>query len=342
MRWPCLVASSDLASRTEPVLQCRTVATVVFGVGYIGSRLVQELLYEEREVVAVDNMFATDYRAIEDFKRAPGFRFVEGSIVAPPTIEKALDLAGDVEAIYLLAAQASAHPEAAPPEYSEDVNLRAPRILLDVVRHRKLRGPVIYASSIRVYGAPLPLAIDESTPYGTFTDLSHLSKCYVEKLLEMYAALHGIRSRVIRLGLTYGVAPVMKTDTRFMTAPNVFCWHASQGRTLEIRTVDPLALIHVDDASTALIAAESFDATAPYVVANAVTTLTTLRVVADLVRQIAMEREMTVTVEDAYPGVAPSLEPVIHSRLKETRYSSRRQLSEGLSETFDYFRAQHR
>ncbi|HLZ08379.1 MAG TPA: NAD-dependent epimerase/dehydratase family protein, partial [Chloroflexota bacterium] len=57
-----------------------SVVTIVFGLGYIGSALVQELLYEGRDVIGVDNFFATDRRAIDGFEQSPTFRFVNGSI----------------------------------------------------------------------------------------------------------------------------------------------------------------------------------------------------------------------------------------------------------------------
>ena len=90
------------------MLEWRSVATVVYGVGYIGSRLVQDLLYQGRDVVGLDNLFSTDPRAIDGFRRAPTFQFVEGSILDPTSVERALDLAGNVDAVFVLAAQSSA------------------------------------------------------------------------------------------------------------------------------------------------------------------------------------------------------------------------------------------
>src|SRR6266851_2416752 len=105
------------------MLQSVTVVSIVFGVGYIGSRLIQELLYQGRDVIGFDNGFSTDRRAIDSFAQAPGFAFVEASVLDPQAIDQVYQrAAGRLEAVYLLAAQASAHPDAASPEYTEDVN----------------------------------------------------------------------------------------------------------------------------------------------------------------------------------------------------------------------------
>jgi len=320
------------------VLQSPSVATLVFGVGYLGSRLVQELLYQGREVVALDNFFASDRRAIDGFDQAPGFRFVEGSIVDPAAVQRAFDLARDLDGVYLLAAQASAHPEAAAPEYTEEVNLRGPRLILDAFVARQPRVPIVVASSTRVYGTPLPETVDESSPYGVFSDLAHLSKCYVEKLLEMYAALHGLTCRAVRLGLVYGVAPVMKTDPRFMTAPNLFCFQAASGATIEVRGGDPLAVIHVDDAIQALLWTAERTGANGFAVANAVAAVTTIPEIADQVRQIGETRELTVAIRSLIGSTDRStVMPVVRSALDRLGFSPRRTLPEGLAETFDHF-----
>ncbi len=312
------------------------MTSVVFGVGYVGSRLVQELLYGAREVVGVDNLFATDRRAIDSFGRSPGFRFVEGSIVDPVAVGRAFDAADEVEAIYLLAAQASAHPAAASAEYTEETNLRGPRIVLDAVARRGITAPVVYASSTRVYGSPLPAVVDEATPYGTFADLSHLSKCYAEKLLEMYAVTRGVVGRVVRLGLTYGVAPVLKTDPRFATAPNWFCLQAARGERLQVRSTEAVAVIHADDAVAALFCAAAAGP-ASYAVFNAATAVVTIPEVAEVVREVAAARDVVAEIDWPARMSLAGPRPVVHSALGPLGFVPRRALTEGLAETFDHF-----
>ena len=319
------------------MLESPAVATIVFGVGYIGSRLVQELLYAGREVLGFDNFFSTDLRAIESFGQAPGFRFVQGDILDRGSIGRAIDEAGSIEAVYLLAAQSSAHPEAADPDLTEAVNLRGPRLVLDELARRRVATPIVYASSTRIYGSPLPPVVDEQTSPGRFTDLQHLSKLYVEKLLEMYAGLRGLRPRVVRLGLTYGLSPVLKTDPRFMTAPNLFAYRLAHGEPIEVRSAASVALIHVADAAAALLAAEAI-ADDAYRVVNAVGEVTTIPRVAAELADLAAARELVPEIRQLCMADDPATPlPVVRSAFDPDVFSPRKSLREGLSEILDHF-----
>lgn len=313
------------------------MATIVFGVGYIGSRLVQELLYAGREVIGFDNLFSTDARALAAFSRLPGFQFVEGDILDDGAVAAVLESARTIEAVYLLAAQASAHPSAAEPALTELVNLRGPRLILDELANQRVSAPVVYASSTRIYGSPLPPVVDEATSPGLLIDLSHLSKVYVEKLLEMYAALRGLETRVVRLGLTYGVAPVLKTDPRFMTAPNLFALRLANREPIEVRSPDSVALIHVADAAAALLAAAEVDRPG-HQIFNAVGTVTTIPRIASILARLAEARELTVEIRSKgeFDPIERSL-PVVRSAFAPNEFAPRQSLEEGLSEILDHF-----
>jgi nucleoside-diphosphate-sugar epimerase len=321
------------------MLQSLVVTSLVFGIGYIGSRLVQDLLYEGCDVVGVDNFFATDRRAVDGFTQTPSFHFVEGSIADSEAIGRAFDDAGaDIEAVYILAAQASAHPDAAPAAYTEEVNLSGPRLIAEALLRRRVDAPIVYGSSLRALGSPLPMLVDESTPYGIFADLAHLSKCYVEKLLEMYAATRGATCRAVRLGLTYGVAPVMKVDPKFMTAPNLFCFQAARQAPLEVRTGHPLGLIHVEDAARALRWAAEREARPGYVKLNAPADVTTVAAIAELVQLQAGARELVVEIRrDTNEGDEQLSLPTLRSAMTTAGFSTRRAIEEGLAETLDHF-----
>lgn len=316
------------------------MTTLVFGVGYVGSRLIQDLLGQGREVVGVDNLFSTDRRAIDGFGRSTTFHFLEGNVVDPAVVARAFDLAGDVEAVYLLAAQASAHPDAAPPSYTETTNLHGPRVVLDEAARRRAVGPIVFASSLRLYGSPLPPVVDESTPWGVLGDLSHLSKCYVEKLLEMYGVTRGLATASVRLGLAFGVAPVVKQDERFMTAPNLFCWRVARREPLEIRNADYLGMIHVEDAARSLSLAAEAHSGRGYDAYNAAPLVATLDdVTASIERTIAtrsIDRQV-VARRLAWPVVTRVARPIIHSRLDGTADWPRRSLDEGLAELLSHF-----
>jgi nucleoside-diphosphate-sugar epimerase len=314
------------------------MTALVLGAGYIGSALVAHLLRNGERVVALDNFFSTDEAAGRGLAGPDRLEVVRGSVADQVAVDAAFRAARGAEVVYNLAAQASARPDAATPEYTEEANLRGPRVVLEA--QRRFGVPTqVYASSLRVYGDSLPVDADESAPYGRFSDLSHLSKVYVEKLLEMHVGLTrgAIRGRSVRLGLVYGPAPVMKEDYRFMTAPNKFCLQVARGEGLWVWGESRLGLIHVEDAARALVLAAD-PALGEYAAANAVAEVTTVPEVALLVAEVAAERGLAVRIDPALP---PTRRPVerMRSRLDGLGFEPRHHLRDALAETLDYFLA---
>ncbi len=302
------------------------MATLIFGLGYIGAALASELRRSGRSVVGVDNGFATDWPALERLGDGPGgrFRLLRGDVRQAPDVTAAFLAAGTgeegVDAVYLLAAQASAHATAAPAEYTEETNLRGPRLVFEAaLRHGS--PPVVYGSSFHVYGPQPGGEMDENHPYGPLRDLAHLSKVYAEKLGEMYATTRGLTVVPVRLGIVYGLGPVIKRDLRFVTVPHAFCLRALAGEPLPIQSggLAPLPFIHLPDAVGALrLAAESSSA-GGYLPANAVSEVATAVDVARLVQQAAWAagRDAVLRFHTPQPAAPPAVTPlVVRSRLE--------------------------
>ncbi len=310
------------------------------GLGYIGAQLASDLLRQGERVVGLENFFSTDAAAVRALAARPGFTLVRGSITSPRSLARAYATA-DIATAYLLAAQSSAHPQAASPRYTEFANLLGPRLFAESARAHGVRS-LVYASSLRVYGDIPPWQARENDCYGRFADLSHLSKIYAEKLLEMYATQSGPRARAVRLGLVYGVGPVMKTDPRFLTAPNKFCLQAVRGETIVVSEggLRPQGLLHVADAAQALRLAASLPESTPYLAVNAAAEVATMLSVARAVESSARKRGLDVRVtargESAAPGDGGAAVP---SRLVEAGFRPRRALAESMDETLAYFLA---
>jgi nucleoside-diphosphate-sugar epimerase len=311
------------------------VAVLVVGVGYIGAALTASILRDGQRVVGLDNGFATDLGALRHLSQLGDFRLVTGSVTSARCVARAF-ARERVDTVYLLAAQASAHPLAAPPHYTERTNLGGPRVVLDAAVRRGVER-VVYGSSLRVYGQRLPERVDETLPYGPQGDLAHLSHVYGEKLVELYARRAGIRAAAVRLAVVYGVGPVMKTDYRFMTVPNKFCLQAVRREPLEVHAGAPAtAFIHLDDASAALRAA----ALGPmgFQAVNAAGEVTTLTGLAAEVARAAAARGLRVHVQGSR-GEAPEPPVVIESRLAATGWRPTRSLGTSLGALLDHFRA---
>jgi len=311
------------------------VPVLVLGAGYLGAALAARLCSAGQSVVGLENGFTTEWPALEALEKECGDRLAlrRGDIRDSAALDDALAAAAPVETIFLLAAQASAHAGAAPAEYTEETNLRGPRLVLDAaLRHNAPR--VVYGSSFRVYGGPLAGTVDEDRPYGSFRDLSHLSKIYAEKLGELYTLQHNLAFSPVRLGIVYGVGPVMKRDPQFVTVPHAFALNALRREPLVVNPGGSLGFIHLDDAVDALIAAPAVG----YAPANAVGEMLSVRDVASAVVEAATERGIECAVSAPGP-VAPTERIVVTSRLERTGWLPSRTLWSTAGALLDYYAA---
>ena len=213
------VTSSTRTPRmsTWLALECPPVATLLTGVGYIGATLLRRLVQRGADalpIVALDNFFSTTSAQIQAVLPADA-RLIEGDVADPVVVARAFDALGRQDVVvYHLAAQPSAAIAVKDPEVTERSNLVGARVVLQAALDRHAR--VVFGGSFRVYGDDLVgRRIVEDQPYGRVGDLSHLSKIYVEQLARMI----GVPFISVRLGVTYGLSPIMKTTPGLMTVP---------------------------------------------------------------------------------------------------------------------------
>jgi nucleoside-diphosphate-sugar epimerase len=335
------------------------VATLLTGVGYIGAALVQLLAERSAErgpVVALDN-FSSTSRAQAEAALPAGTQLVEGDVADAAAVARAFDALGPRQAheptersqhsrpshasqpneaitVFHLAAQPSAAMAGREPDVTERSNLVGARVVLEAARDRGAR--VVFGGSFHIYGDELTgQTVDEETPYGRVGDLSHLSKVYVEQLARMF----GGSFVSVRLGVVYGLSPIMKTTPAFMTVPNLFCQRAAHGDVLQVLEDRPLAFIHVRDAAEALLGAEALLADAqaqqapsePWRIVNAAPEVATIGHVARTVQRLLQERGASVQIQGAASSEAGF--QVRSSLGLEPRYT----LASGLGEALDFF-----
>jgi nucleoside-diphosphate-sugar epimerase len=310
------------------------VATLLTGAGYIGAALLDRLadatVPDAGPIVVLENWYSTPREAGMAVLPA-GVELVEGDVAEPGHVARAFDAIGTAAplTVFHLAAQPSAALAVREPGLTERSNLIGARVLLEAARERQ--AAVVFGGSFRVYGDDLVgQCVDEATPYGRVGDLSHLSKVYVEQLARML----GVRFASVRLGVTYGLSPIMKTTPAFMTVPNLFCQRAAQGETLQVLEDRPMAFIHVDDAAEALLCAASLTSGSTWQVLNAAPEVASIGQVARTVERLMQERGKQTRIEGATSGSEPGFE--VTSRLA---LQPRHTLQSGLVDVLDYFLA---
>src|SRR3712207_4787856 len=119
----------------------------------------------------------------------------------------------------------------------------------------------------------------------------------------MLADQHGLGAANVRLGVVYGLGPVMKTDPRFVTVPNLFCLRAARGEPLVVHpgANRPIGFLHLEDAVQALIVSARACAEPGARAYNAVAEALTVGEVAAIVRTCAERRSLPVQIEGAAP-----------------------------------------
>ena len=150
-----------------------------------------------------DNWYATARAQLAGLEER-GARVETADIRRPDDVRRLL--ARPFARVYLLAAQASRPVSERDPDYTEETNVTGARRVAEAAAAGG--QPLVYASSLHVYGPEPTGEVDVDRPYGPQGDLAHLSKVYAELCLDLYARRHGFALALLRLGIVYGPSPV--------------------------------------------------------------------------------------------------------------------------------------
>ena len=214
---------------------------LILGAGYLGAAIAERAIAAGDEVVLADNWFATDRSQAEA---------VAGARVADCDIRSGEQVAALFETAYdrviLTAAQASRPLSFTDPAYTEQTNLVGPRLVAEHVA-----CPLVFASSLHVYGGGLTGAVGADRPYGDQGDLAHLTKVYAELLLRMEARRRGFALSLLRLGIVYGPSPVEHDRPESVTVVDKFRRLAAAGAPLPLDDGGraTIGVVHVEDAA---------------------------------------------------------------------------------------------
>ncbi|MCS6948412.1 MAG: NAD-dependent epimerase/dehydratase family protein, partial [Steroidobacteraceae bacterium] len=168
--------------------------------GFIGGRLVRRLLASPDSLgTAVDSLILLDNRPDPFLERSSGgavqLRSVVGSVADAAVLKRAVD--PDVAIVFHLASVPGGATEANV-DLGREVNVDGTRMLLDHLRQCAQPPIVVFASTIGVFGVPLPEVVDEETyPAPTLSYGAH--KWIGEILVGDYSRRGWIDGRALRL-----------------------------------------------------------------------------------------------------------------------------------------------
>ena len=171
---------------------------VTGGAGFIGSHLVERLLADGHDVICLDNLLTGSERNIAHLRDRPGLAFLHHDVTAPLDVE--------ADEIYNLACPAS------PRHYQNDPVQTVRTAVMGAINMlelaRRLRCPILQASTSEVYGDPAVHPQTEDywgnvNPIGPRSCYDEGKRC-AETLFFDYRRQYGVDIRVARIFNTYG------------------------------------------------------------------------------------------------------------------------------------------
>ena len=227
---------------------------LVLGAGYVGAKLAELARDEGHDVVLADNWRATRREQLDVLEQR-GARVETVDIRDFDAVRRLLE--APVDRVHLLAAQASRPLSFSDPAYTEQTNLVGPRVVAEALAEHGSRPPLVYGSSLHVYGSGVRGEVTADRPYGPQGDLAHLSKIYAELCLDLYARRHGFELALLRLGIVYGPSPVEHERPESQTVVDKFRRRVAAGEepTLDAGGSATVGVVHVEDAARILLAA---------------------------------------------------------------------------------------
>ena len=181
---------------------------VTGGAGFIGSTLVDRLLLDGHDVVAVDNFdpyYATERKRanLAEASRSSRFRLVELDIRDREAVRRLiLDLKPEV--IVHLAAKAGVRPSIDAPSDYVDVNVGGTTHLLDAACRLADRPRFVFASSSSVYGDRPNAPFRETDPVDHPVSPYAATKKACELMASTFHHLHALPVTGLRLFTAYG------------------------------------------------------------------------------------------------------------------------------------------
>lgn len=233
---------------------------LVLGAGYVGARVAELALERGDEVVLADDWSLTRREQVAGLE-SRGARVVTADVASREDVERALGLGCD--RLVFLAAQASRPLAEREPDRTERTNATGARLVAETVAGRG-GPPVVFGSSLHVYGEGLAGEVPPSHPYGEQRDLTHLTKVYAELALALHLRRAGVPLALMRLGIVYGPSPVEHDGPESVTVVDKFRRLAALGEPLPVEGGGraTIGVVHVEDAARILLECEPRDGVA--------------------------------------------------------------------------------
>lgn len=227
--------------------------TVFGGGGFIGSTICDRLLADGHQLKIFERPRVPPYRKFGDSEVV---EWVEGDLSSGSDVLEAVTGSNAVLHLVSTTLPKSSNDD---PIYDVQSNVVASLHILNAMVARGLQRIVFISSGGTVYGRPQYLPIDERHPTNPVVSYG-ITKLAIEKYLQMYEAIHGIRGVTLRVANPYGERQRIETA---QGAVGVFLNRALKGLPIEIWGNGTVTrdYIYVGDVADAFVKALAYEGT---------------------------------------------------------------------------------
>lgn len=231
-----------------------TKALVTGGAGFIGSHLVERLLGDGLQVVALDNLSVGRRSNVSSFESHPKFEFIQADIGNRENIEPYFQ---NVDWVFHLAARADVVPSIVEPYEYHRSNVDGTMAVLECARSAGVKR-LVYTASSSCYGIPDQVPTPETAEIRPMYPYA-LTKYIGERYVRHWAQVYKLPAVSLRFFNVYG--PRARTSGTYGAVFGVFLSQIAHGKPLTIvgdgtQTRD---FTYVTDAVDALVRAANSD-----------------------------------------------------------------------------------
>ena len=217
---------------------------VIFGGGgFIGSTIADRLLAEGHSLRIFERPRVQPYREFTDIEEV---EWVAGDISSMHDVNDAIH---GVDAVLHMVSTTLPKSSNDDPIFDVQSNVIGSLHILNAMVTHRVPTIVFISSGGTVYGNPLYLPLDENHPTNPVVSYG-ITKLAIEKYLQVYERLYGIKAITLRVANPYGKRQRLETA---QGAVGVFLHHAIKGTTIEIWGDGSVTrdYIHVNDVAEA-------------------------------------------------------------------------------------------
>lgn len=220
------------------------------GGGFIGSAIADRLLLDGHELRIFERPRVAPYR---EFTQSELVEWIAGDLSSTHDVGEAIS---GMDVVLHLVSTTLPKSSNDDPIYDVQTNVVATLQMLNAMVAQNVRKIVFISSGGTVYGNPMYTPIDEKHPTEPLVSYG-ITKLAIEKYLQMYSHLHGIKAVTLRVANPYGERQRIETA---QGAVGVFLHHALKDIPIEIWGNGSVTrdYIHVSDVAEAFARAVEY------------------------------------------------------------------------------------